>query len=388
MMDEPAFRAEVRDWLREHLQGQFLSLSGRSAPGNEENLELRREWEQLLGKGGWIGLSWPEEFGGRGASESQHRAFHEEYAKAGAPARVELFGEHLLGPSLIAFGSPEQRARFLPPILRAEQFWCQGFSEPDAGSDLANIRTTAVLDGGEWVINGQKVWTTLAHRADWCFLLCRTEPGATRNRGLSFLLVPMDQPGIEIRPLRQLTGSAEFNEVFFRDARTTSDLVVGERGQGWEVAVATLGFERSTAFVSYLLIYEQEWREVVDAAQANGRVRDPVIRQRLAQSRAELHAFRHMCLRSFAAVGATGRAGPESSVTNLFRSTWHQRLGELAADVLGPDLQILDGAPYRLSELQELFLFSRCDTIAGGTSEIQRNIIAEQLLGLPREPRP
>ena len=220
---EAAFRAEVRGWLAEHLKGDFAAIGGRGGPADEHGWETRVEWERLLGKDRWLGLSWPEEYGGRAASFAEQVVFNEEYAKANAPARVSFFGEGLFAPTLLAYGTDEQKRRFLPKIQTVEELWCQGFSEPNAGSDLANVQTRGVLDGDQWVVNGQKVWTTLAHRAQWCFCVTRTDPESTGHKGLSYLFIPMDQPGVEVRPLKQMTGTAEFNEVFFDDARTDAD---------------------------------------------------------------------------------------------------------------------------------------------------------------------
>src|SRR6266545_127374 len=245
--EEAAFRAEVRAWLADHLKGEFAALGGRGGPADEEGWDVRVEWEKLLGKDRWLGLSWPEEYGGRAASFAEQVIFNEEYAKANAPARISFFGEGLFAPTLLAYGTDEQKRRFLPKIQSVEELWCQGYSEPNAGSDLANVQTRGVLDGDQWVVNGQKVWTTLAHRAQWCFCITRTDPGSSGHKGLSYLLIPMDQPGVEVRPLKQMTGTAEFNEVFFSDARTDKGNVLGDVNDGWKVAMATLGFERGTA---------------------------------------------------------------------------------------------------------------------------------------------
>ncbi|HEX6311164.1 MAG TPA: acyl-CoA dehydrogenase family protein, partial [Acidimicrobiia bacterium] len=251
--EEAAFRAEVRAWLADHLVGEFAEIGSTGGPADETAWDARVEWEHLLGRDRWIGLSWPEEYGGRAADYAQQVIFNEEYAKANAPARVSFFGEQLFAPTLIAYGTDDQKRRFLPRIQAADEFWCQGYSEPNAGSDLSNVATRAALDGDEWVVNGQKVWTTLAHRAQWCFAVVRTDPESVGHKGLSYMLVPMDQPGVTVRPLHQMTGTAEFNEVFFDEARTGRDMVLGEVNDGWKVAMATLGFERGTAFLSQQL---------------------------------------------------------------------------------------------------------------------------------------
>jgi alkylation response protein AidB-like acyl-CoA dehydrogenase len=388
--EEAAFREEVRTWLAEHLTGEFAALGGRGGPADEHGWDVRLAWERLLGKDRWIGLSWPEEYGGRGASFSQQVIFNEEYARANAPARISFFGEGLFAPTLLAYGTEEQKRRFLPRIQAVEELWCQGYSEPNAGSDLANVSTRAARDGDEWVVNGQKVWTTLAHRADWCFAVVRTDPGSSGHRGLSYLLIPMHQPGVEVRPLRQMTGTAEFNEVFFNDARTAADNVVGEVGDGWKVAMATLGFERGTAFLSQQLAFQRELAELIETARANGAAADPLIRQELADAYAGVQVMKYNGLRMLTDLVRRGVLGPASSIGKLYWSTWHRRLGERAMQVLGTAALTVAGAPggpYELGEWHRIFMFSRSETIYAGSSEIQRNIIGERVLGLPREPR-
>ncbi|TML62805.1 MAG: acyl-CoA dehydrogenase [Actinobacteria bacterium] len=385
---EEGFREEVRTWLGEHLRGEYAALGGGGGPADERGWDVRLAWEKELGQAGWIGLGWPKEYGGRGASIVEQGIFNEEYARANAPARTSFFGEGLLGPTLIAFGSEEQKQRFLPGILRAEELWCQGFSEPDAGSDLANVKTRATLDGDEWVVTGQKVWTTLAHHAHWIFAVCRTDPDAPKHKGLSFLLLPMKQPGIEVKPLKQLTGSAEFNEVFFDEARTSADLVVGGVNNGWKVAMGTLGFERGTAFLSMQLRFDNECQSVIDYAQKHDLARDPLVRQKLADAWIGVQIMKYNGLRTLTKLLATGSPGPEASTSKLYWSAWHQRLGELEMELMGPWSEVLAGAPYEPDDFQTTFLASRAETIYTGSSEIQRNIIGEQVLGLPREPRP
>jgi alkylation response protein AidB-like acyl-CoA dehydrogenase len=345
----------------------------------------RKSWERELAKGGWVGLSWPKEYGGRDATLTQQLIFNEEYARAGGPVRAGFFGEQLLGPTLMAFGSEAVKERFLPPILRAEEFWCQGFSEPDAGSDLANVKTTAVLDGDQWVINGQKVWTSLGHIADWIFVVCRTDPAAPRKQlGITFLLCPLDQPGVDMRPIQQITGTAEFNEVFFDGARTDASLVVGEIGKGWSVVMGTLGFERGTAFLAQQLRFAAEYHMLVAEVRARGLDHEPAIRQRLADAYIGLELMRLTGLRTISQLINGGSLGPESSIGKLHWSRWHQRLGELEMDVLGADALIAQTGT--LGDFQYTFQFSRADTIYAGSSEIQRNIVGERVLGLPRDP--
>ena len=385
--DDEAFRNEVRTWLSENLTGEYAALGGAGGPADETGWDVRREWERLLGGAGWIGLGWPPGVGGRGASITQQLIFNEEYARANAPARISFFGEGLLGPTLIAFGTDEQKQRFLPAILRAEELWCQGFSEPDAGSDLANVKTRAVLDGDEWVVTGQKVWTTLAHRSDWCFVVCRTDADVPKHKGLSFILCPMEQAGVEVKPLKQLTGSAEFNEVFFNEARTPASMIVGDPGEGWKVAMGTLGFERGTAFLAQQLRFEQECGDVIEHAKKHDLARDPLVRQRLADAWIGVQIMKYNGFRTLTGLLATGSPGPEASIGKLYWSTWHQRLGELEMQLMGPWSEVLgDAEPYDLDDFQSSFLLSRAETIYTGSSEIQKNIIGERVLGLPREP--
>ncbi len=382
-----AFRDEVRAWLSEHLVGEFAELGASGGPGREhEGFDVRVAWERKLGAAGWTCLGWPKKFGGREASMEEQVIFNEEYVRAGAPVRVGHIGEGLLGPTIIELGTPAQQERFLPPIVAGTELWCQGYSEPDAGSDLANVKTRAVRDGDEWVITGQKVWTSLAQTADWCFVVARTEEGSVRHAGLSYLLVPMNQPGIDIRPIVQVTGTSEFNEVFFDGARTAVENVVGPVGDGWRVAMATLGFERGVATLGQQLGFEREYDAIVALAQANGAATEPVTRQRLADAFIGLRLLRYNALRTLHSM-ADGEPGPEASISKLAWATWHRRLGELAMDVSGMQATLADGFPYDLSSLQRLFLFTRADTIYGGSNEIQRNIIGERALGLPREPK-
>ena len=389
--EDEAFRAEIRGWLEQHLTGRWAELRGLGGPGRDhEAFEERLAWNRLLAEHGWTGVGWPKEHGGRGLSLWQQVIFHEEYARADAPARVNHLGEELLGPTLIAFGTPEQQQRFLPRILAVEELWAQGYSEPDAGSDLANVQTKARLvstgstTGGEWVIDGQKVWTSNAHLSQWVFVVARTEPGSRRHHGLSFLLVPLDQEGVEVRPIEQLTGGSEFNEVFFTGARTAADLVVGEPGQGWAVAMALLGFERGVSTLAHTVEYARELAALVEVARDNGALDDPVVRDRFARLKVELEVIRAQALR-----GLSEGGDASASIFKLGWATWHQQLGELAMDVRGPAglLARASGTPYDLDEWQRLFLFSRADTIYGGSNEVQKNILAERVLGLPREPK-
>jgi alkylation response protein AidB-like acyl-CoA dehydrogenase len=369
------FRADVRDWLEANLTGEFAGLRGTGGPGREhERYDERLAWHRHLAAAGWTCLGWPAEFGGRGATLARQVIFHEEYARAGAPARVSIIGEELLGPTLIALGTREQKKRFLPPVKNVTELWCQGFSEPGAGSDLANVATRAALDGGQWVITGQKIWTSGAHQAGWCFVLARTEPGSTRGQGLSYLLVPMDQPGVMVRPIRQLTGTSEFNEVFFDGARTDAAHVVGRPGDGWQVAKATLATERGAAMLGLQTGFRRELEDLITVARQSGAAADPLLRDKLARAWIGLEAVRAYALDTLGGDNAAAQA----SVLKILWSRWHQGLGELAMAVLGaPSLAGDD-------EWRRLFLFTRAETIYGGSQEIQRNIIASRALGLPR----
>ena len=379
---DQAFRAEVRGWLEDHLTGEWAALRGLGGAGRDhEAHDERLAWNRLLAEHGWTCVGWPREHGGRGLSLVRQVIFHEEYARADAPVRVNHLGEELLGPTLMAYGTAEQQARFLPRIVAVDELWAQGYSEPDAGSDLANVQTRARRDGDDWVVDGQKVWTSNAHFSQWAFVVCRTEPGSVRHHGLSFLLVPLEQDGVDIRPIEQLTGGSEFNEVFFTGARTAADLVVGEPGDGWRVAMALLGFERGVSVLAQVVGFARELDGVVALARSNGAIDDPLLRDRLARLEVELEVMRFQALRGLSSDTPGG-----DSVFKLVWANWHKALGEVAMDVLGAG-GLAAGAPYELDRWQRLFLFSRADTIYGGSDEVQRNILAERVLGLPREAR-
>ncbi|GAA1482751.1 acyl-CoA dehydrogenase family protein [Gordonia sinesedis] len=401
-----AFAVAVRAWLDENLAGEFEHLKGRGGPGSEhEYFAERLAWDRHLARHGWTCLGWPSEHGGRGATLEQRIIFHREYARANAPARVNHLGEELLGPTLIEFGTDDQCRRFLPGIVDATQLWAQGYSEPGAGSDLAAVATTARLepgtDGapGRWILNGQKIWTSLAHVAQWAFVLCRTEKGSTRHHGLGFLLVPLDQPGVTVRPIQQLTGTSEFNEVFFDNAATDADLIVGEPGDGWRIAMGLLQFERGVSTLGQQVGFARELDALTDLARRNGAADNPEIASRLVRARIGLRVMGAHAQRTLAGdvVSETGSA----SVSKLLWANWHRDLGELAMAIVGapsliaPDTTVegepndpADPAHVELDDWQRLFLFTRADTIYGGSSEVQRNIIAERVLGLPREVRP
>lgn len=385
--EQEHFRAQVRDWLETALSGEFSEVRGRGGPGDEdEAIAPRRAWEKHLAAAGWTCLDWPTQHGGRNLPLIEQVIFHEEYARAHGPGRLGHIGETLLGPTLIHFGGPEQQARFLPGIRSAETLWCQGYSEPEAGSDLANVQCRAERDGREWVITGQKVWTSLAHLSEWCFALCRTNPDVRKHKGISYLLVPMDQPGIEIRPIEQITGGAEFCEVFFDGARTALDNIVGDVDDGWKVAMGTLAFERGASTLAQQMEFANELEAVIAAARASGASEDPRVRDRLADLVIRLKVMRLNALRTLTQA-QSGSLSREALITKLYWANWHRDLGEVAVDVLGAASEELDPGVYNLSALQRLFLWTRCDTIYAGSNEIQRNIIGERALGLPREPR-
>ena len=381
------FRDEVRTWLDEHLVGEFAEHRGIGGPADAEAFEVRLEWDRELSAGGWLGLSWPQEYGGRGLGLLEEIVFAYECTRAAAPYRATTNALDLFGPMLLAVGGDEQKRRFLPPILRVEEQWGQGFSEPGAGSDLASVRCRAELDGDEWVINGQKVWTSLAHVADWLYVLVRTDPASERHRGLSMLLVPRHQPGVEVRVIRNLAGQSEFAEVFFDDARTAADLVVGEAGQGWRTAMATLGIERGATLLPQQLSFEREIEALLAAVRSAGDTVAPSVRDEVVRAWMSVRVMRTTNLRTLGEILSGREPGAQAGIAKLYASTAHQRLGHLAAEVAGPAGEIT-GEDYRLDARQRTFLLSMAETIYGGSSEIQRTIIGERLLGLPKEPRP
>ena len=395
-----AFRSEIRTWLQENLP------EGWGTPDFVQTREERKEflaaWTEKLFAGGWICASWPKEYGGKGLSLMESVVLNEEFARAEAPLRADFFGDTLVGPTILQWGTEEQKKQFIPGILNGTIAWCQGFSEPDAGSDLASLKTSAVRDGDEWVINGQKVWTTQAQYADYIFLLARTNPDAPKHAGISYLLVPMKQPGIEVRPIEQVDGSSEFNEVFFTNARCPVENVIGGVDNGWKVAMTTLGFERGTSATTGHRRFLRELEQIIDAARANGRFNDPAIRQGLARAWSKVKIMEINGFRSLTdSLNGTHHMAAWGALNKMNWSEYHQETMELAMDILGMDGQILTGDPteaiegrmrgrddYPVSDMQASFFFSRSETIWGGTAEIQRNIVGERVLGLPKEPKP
>lgn len=387
--EDEAFREEIAGWLRDNLLGEFEQLKFRGGPGDEHMFpEERKAWERKLSEGGWTCVGWPTEYGGRGCSIEQQVIFFEEYARSGAPGRVGHIGEGLTGPTLIAFGNEQQKQKYLPGIVAGSELWCQGYSEPGAGSDLANVKTKARFDeaSNKWLINGQKVWTSLAHESDYIFVIARTDPDSVAHKGLGFFLMKMDQPGITVRPIEQITGTSEFNEVFFDDAECAAEDIVGAPGDGWKVAMGLLGFERGVSTLGQQMQFQNELDQVVAIAKENGAGEDPIIRQRIADAHIGLKIMRYNSMRMLSG-GEDGSLQKEALIYKLFWATWHRDLGELAMDVLGADAEIMAGGPYDLTRLQSMYLFVRSDTIYGGTNEIQRNIIAERGLGMPKEPK-
>ena len=381
--EQEQFRSEVSGWLNQQLSGPFADIHGLNLQTGMP--ERRLAWEQALGEARWSAIGWPEEYGGRGADLAEQVIFAEEYARAGGPTRLGHMGVELAGPTILHFGNDEQRRRFLPKIATGQEMWCQGYSEPGAGSDLSNVRTKATFEDGRWVLEGQKIWTSLAQFADWCFVVCRSEPGSSGRVGLTYLLVPMDQPGVEVRPIRQMTGDEEFNEVFFNGAVTVGENVVGEPGDGWQVAMGTLSFERGVSTLAQQMHFKNELNAIIKIANDNGEARNPLIRQRIAKAWRGLQIMRASALRMLSGANSGTLSGPQYTY-KIFWASWHRELGELAMDVMGQSGDIVN-ADYKMSELSRLFLFSRSDTIYAGTNQIQRNLIAERALGLPKEPR-
>lgn len=378
------FRTECADWLQAQMAGPFKDIRGVTTL--TAKAERRKEWEQHLGEHGWSAIGWPRLWGGRAASLAQQVIFAEEYARAGVPGQVNHIGIELAGPTLLAFGSEAQKRRFLPDIAAGRTIFCQGFSEPNAGSDLAAVRTKGRLEDGQWVVNGQKIWTSLAHISDWIFVVTRTQEGSKGPKGLTFLMMPIDQPGIDVRGITQINGDAEFNETFFTDARCPADSLIGAIGDGWKIAMGLLAFERGVSTLGQQMSFRNELDEVIAAARANGAAHDPLIRQRLAKAEIGLRLMRYGALRMLSNTDHSAIDG--AALTYKIQwATWRRTLGELAMDVLGQAGEVAQGDAYEFSTLPNLFLFSRADTIYGGTNQIQRNLIAERGLGLPREPR-
>jgi len=377
--EEGQFRHDLRIWLEANLPPDLHGHRGGAARTDDDAV---RNWSRSLFEAGYAGLTWPSEHGGGGRSFTYQAIFLEELARAEAPQHLGVIGLGMAGPTIIAHGTEAQRARYLQPILSAEEIWCQGFSEPDAGSDLAAVRTTARLEGSHFVVDGQKVWSSFAHVADWCILLTRSDPSSVRHEGLTYLIVDMQAPGVEVRPLRQITGEAEFNEIFFSGVRVPVENVLGEIGGGWQVAMTTLLHERGTLAFALTGTLGATVDRLVELARDRGAT--PVQRDAIAREWIELQALRYTAYRSLSTSETTGVPGPEGSILKLQWSEANQRVTKLALELLGPDAQLLhENAPYG-GIWQHLQLRSRGNTIEAGTSEILRTIVAERVLGLPR----
>ncbi len=370
--EEQAFRDELREWIALHHPGEPPSV------GDQALFEFEREWQRKLHAGGWAGVSWPKEYGGRGATLIEQAIFGAELARARAPRPANVLGLVMGGPVVIAHGTEEQKERFLEPILSAEEIWCQGFSEPESGSDLASLKTKAVKQDGGWRITGQKVWTTFAHEAKWCMLVARSDPDAAKHKGLTYFLMDMDQDEVEIRPLRQITGEAEFNEIFMEGAFVPDENVVGGEGNGWMVAITTLMNERAGLGSSAALGLAQTLDELVALAKERGRADDAIVRDKVARLRISIEGLRLGTMRALTSTMQVGTPGPEGSIAKLQWSDTNQAMTELAVDVGGME------ALERSSRWAYRFLRSRANSIEGGTSDVLRNIVAERVLGLPK----
>ncbi len=395
-----ALRTKARAFLDEHLPADW---KGVGALDGEEFDGFVEDWRQKLYEGGWLALSWPTEYGGGGLSEIDQLVVADEFTRAGVPlgGPNDVFGISMLGNTLLHFGTEEQKAHFLPRVISGEYRFCQGYSEPNAGSDLAGLGTRAIRDGDEWVIDGQKIWTSGAHLANWIFVLCRTDPEAASHRGITFILCPMDQPGVEVRPIEMLSGTSEFNEVFFDGARARVDHTVGRENDGWRVAMALLGFERGESAGLVPLAFREELDRLRELADERDALADPLVRDRLVRAFTEVEVMRFLGYGAVTRYVAGQSPGADAAITKIYWSEYHRRTTELAMDILGMAGLVPEGrsprsafatddpgAPNSTASWQRTFLSARAGTIYAGTSEIQRNIIGEMLLGLPKEPKP
>lgn len=386
---EQEFRDQLRAWLAANVPAEPIRR------GAQESMATRfaklREWQKRVYEGGWAGVSWPKDFGGRGATLMEQVIFLEEMARAKAPPLANTLGLGLIGPTIIAYGNESQKRRYLSKILSAEEIWCQGFSEPNAGSDVAAIRTDARLEGDHFVVNGQKIWNSYGWIADWCALVVRTDSSGPKHKGLTYLLVDMKSPGVEVKPLRQMTGESEFTELFFTNVRVPVENVVGKVNEGWDVAIGTLMHERSTLGASLTVIYRRMFNRLVELAHTlrrNGHslAEDPVFRQKLGQCYAEIEVMRLNQMRAVSRVSGTGVPGPEGSILKIFWSEFNQRFQQIAQELLGPYGMLEQGSPHAVDDGDWAYGFLRCrgNTIEAGTSEIQRNIIGHFVLKLPK----
>jgi alkylation response protein AidB-like acyl-CoA dehydrogenase len=375
--EEAAFREEVRTFIAQNLPDESKRRGARRFE------DADREWSRKLGEAGYAGLTWPKEYGGAGAPYSHQAIFLEELARAEAPSHLGVIGIGMAGPTIMAWGTEEQKQRYLSKILSADEIWCQGFSEPGAGSDLANVRTRMEDTGDHFLVNGQKVWSSFAHIADFCILVGLSDPNAPRYKGLTYMIVDMHAPGVEVRPLTQITGHAEFNEIFFTDVKVPRENVLGAPGDGWAVAMTTLLHERGTLGFALAATLDVAVRKLIGLAKER-KVTDPILRDRIAREWIELQAIRYTNIRSLTSLVKTGIPGPEGSIGKLVWSENNQRLTKLALEILGSHAQLTDGGGYADGYWQYQQLRSRGNTIEAGTSEILRNIVAERVLGLPK----
>jgi alkylation response protein AidB-like acyl-CoA dehydrogenase len=385
--EQEAFRKEVRGWLEANLPDDLRGRAFAASRADQEEVRRLRAWQKRMYEAGYVGLDWPVEFGGRGKTVVEQLILYQEMARAESPQFVNRGGLSMLGPTLMKYGTPEQQRRFLPRILTADDLWCQGFSEPNAGSDLANLQTRAVREGDHFVVNGQKVWTSMAHVADWCFALVRTDPEAPKHRGISFLLIDMTTPGITVRPLRQMTGEAEFNEVFFDNVRVPVDNLVGRLNEGWAVALTTLAWERDLLTFIRQISLKNALARLVRLVRERGRADDPVVRQKVAALWIGEQALQLNAYRSLTRILRGGQPGPEGSTSKLFWSQLDQDLAQTATEVLGPYSQVCTGSEWAVDDGQWAFYASlaQASGIRAGTSEILRNILGERVLGLPKD---
>jgi alkylation response protein AidB-like acyl-CoA dehydrogenase len=388
--DQQAFRERVRSWLEANVPAEWTSLGSTEVP-RADAYELIRRWQRRLFEGGFIGLTWPRQYGGQGLTFVEEMILHEELALQKAPPILNILGVGMAGPTIIAYGTEEQKQRYPARILSCEEIWCQGYSEPNAGSDLAALQTRAVKDGDHWVVNGQKVWTSLAHVADWMMLLARTDPDAPRHKGLTYFLLDMHAQGVTVKPLKQLTGDAEFNEVFFDNVRVPERQVLGEVGNGWAVGLTTLMYERLALGFGLqvrLRIALESLVEMGRRVEKTGRAvtRDPLLRQKLAQLWIDTEALKYTGARAITKLLRGELPGPEASAGKMGWVETHQRLQELAMEIEGPYSQLMRGSDRAIDGgvWQYGFLRSRANSIEGGTTEIQKNIIGERVLGLPK----
>jgi len=386
--EELQFRDELRAWLATNLPKDWNDWREKPI---EVSFPYLRAWQRKLHEGGWAAVSWPKEYGGRSASLMQQAIFWEEMARVDAPPTANTLGLGIIGPTIISHGTEAQKKRYIPKILSAEEIWCQGFSEPNAGSDLAGLQTEARLDGSDYIVNGQKVWTSYGWVGDWCELVVRTDPSVAKHKGLTVLLVDMKSPGVDVRPLRQMTGESEFSEIFFRDVRVPATNVLGNVNDGWNVAISTLMHERGAFGARLHLLFKRNIDRLIElshSVQRNGSpaAKDPLIRQKLAQCYAEIEIMRLNQLRAFSRMAATGVPGPEGSILKIFWSELNQRVQQIAQELLGPYGQLLGADRHAIDHgiWSYGYLRSRGNTIEAGTSEVQRNIIGHFVLGLPR----